>query len=124
MLRLCSRLWKITASNLERSSLNSELSRPTYWRIDERPEVPSSRQGRRSSTTHQPRPQRRIVRSPPSREARLPTPNQGVQRSSSLHQRQDLRDAVTAAWNPFTTEDLEEMERCFNRIQLTILMAS
>ena len=31
---------------------------------------------------------------------------------------------MTAAWNPFTTEDLEEMERCFNRIQLTILMAS
>lgn len=26
--------------------------------------------------------------------------------------------------NPFTTEDLEEMERCFNRISLTLLMAT
>jgi hypothetical protein len=31
---------------------------------------------------------------------------------------------LTNRLNPLTTEDLEEIERCFNRIQLTLLMAA
>jgi hypothetical protein len=31
---------------------------------------------------------------------------------------------MTALWNPFTTEDLEEMDRCMTKIALHLLMAA